>query len=261
MFVVFKRLFRHLLNWNGLRMFQISGMINLETKFEGSSNRSCAKHYEDQRESRRVCEWQSKLLTWIFPRKHVPMTKKIVKVGHYFFRIRVFFGTFWQVHQFRSFRYGRFVLLFCYANVTFLVVKMKYDRFLQVVAEHVTIIWPVLFWSLDDLFRSKHTTISISRNAFPINRYRIRVKNYKHMRVLKNKREIQNYEKLQIIGLFWYTRVFWCNMRVFPISYKHFTRLGMLQSRYLQCKVEWLLSTWSDYVRYFASSLFAISTS
>ena len=88
---------------------------------------------------------ECKLLTWKFPRKHVPMTKKIVKVGHYFFRIRVFFGTFRQVRQFRSFRYGRFVLLFCYANVTFLVVKMKYDRFLQVVAEHVTIIWPVLF--------------------------------------------------------------------------------------------------------------------
>ena len=49
-------------------------------------------------------------------------------------------------------------------------------------------------------------------------------------------------------------------MRVFPISYKHFTYVGMLQSRYKQCKVEWLLSTWSDYVPCFASSLFAIST-
>ena len=114
-FFVFKRLFRHLLNWNGLRMFQSSGMINLETKFEGSSNRPCAKHYEDQRESRRVCEWQSKLLTWKFPRKHVPMTKKIVKVGHYFFRIRVFFwdvsaGTPISVFSLWSFR---FVVLLC----------------------------------------------------------------------------------------------------------------------------------------------------
>ena len=72
----FTRLFRHLLNWNGLRMFQISVMINLKTKFEGSSNRPCAKHNEEQRESPRVCEWQSKLLTWLFPRKHVPMTQK-----------------------------------------------------------------------------------------------------------------------------------------------------------------------------------------
>ena len=37
-------------------MFQISAMIHLKTKFEGSSNRTCAKHNEEQRESRRVCE-------------------------------------------------------------------------------------------------------------------------------------------------------------------------------------------------------------
>ena len=61
------------------------------------------------------------------------------------------------------------------------------------------------------------------------------------MGVLKNKREIQNYEKLRVIGLFCYTRV-----------YEHFTHVGMLQSRYKQCKTEWLLSTWSGYVRYFA---------
>ena len=35
------------------------------------------------------------------------------------------------------------------------------------------------------------------------------------MRVLKNKREIQNYEKLREIGLFCYL--------LFPIIYKHFT--------------------------------------
>ena len=44
-------------------------------------------------------------------------------------------------------------------------------------------------------------------------------------------------------------------IRMFPISYKHFTHVGMLQSRYKHCKVEWLFSTWSDYVRYFASSI------
>ena len=37
-------------------MFQISAMINLKTKFEGSSNHPRAKHNEEQQESRRVCE-------------------------------------------------------------------------------------------------------------------------------------------------------------------------------------------------------------
>ena len=55
------------------------------------------------------------------------------------------FKTFRRLRQFRSFRYGRFVLFFCYANVTVLIVRMNYDRFLQIVAEHVTKIWPVLF--------------------------------------------------------------------------------------------------------------------
>ena len=36
MFIVFTRLFRHLLNWNGIRKFRISVTINLKTKFEGS---------------------------------------------------------------------------------------------------------------------------------------------------------------------------------------------------------------------------------
>ena len=81
------------------------------------------------------------------------------------------------------------------------------------------------------------------------------------MRVLKSKLEIQNYEKFRVISASSATRgFFWCNMRVFPISHKHFTHVRMLQSRYKQCKVEWLFSTWSDYVRYFASSHFAIST-
>ena len=48
------------------------------------------------------------------------------------------------------------------------------------------------------------------------------------MRVLKNKRGIENYEKLRVIGLFCYTRVFWCNMRVFPLIYQHFTQVGIL---------------------------------
>ena len=50
-----------------------------------------------------------------------------------------------QLRQFRSFRYGGLVLLFFYANVTVLMVKIKYDRFLQVVAKHETIIWQMLF--------------------------------------------------------------------------------------------------------------------
>ena len=33
-------------------MFQISAMINFKTKFEGSSNRPCAKHNEEQPETR-----------------------------------------------------------------------------------------------------------------------------------------------------------------------------------------------------------------
>ena len=37
-------------------MFQISAMMNVNTKFEGSSNRPCTKHIEEQRESRRVGE-------------------------------------------------------------------------------------------------------------------------------------------------------------------------------------------------------------
>ena len=49
MFIVFTRLFRHLLNSNGLRIIQITAMINLKTKFEGSLNRPCAKHNEVQR--------------------------------------------------------------------------------------------------------------------------------------------------------------------------------------------------------------------
>ena len=49
-------------------------MINLKAKFEGSLNRPCAKHDEEQRESRRVCERQSKLLTREFQRKLVSMT-------------------------------------------------------------------------------------------------------------------------------------------------------------------------------------------
>ena len=45
-------------------MFQISAMININTKFEGSTNRPCAKRNEEQQELRRVCELQSKLLNF-----------------------------------------------------------------------------------------------------------------------------------------------------------------------------------------------------
>ena len=52
-------------------MFQISAMININTKFEGSTNRPCAKRNEEQQELRRVCELQSKplnfgLFVWSF---------------------------------------------------------------------------------------------------------------------------------------------------------------------------------------------------
>lgn len=45
-------------------MFQISAMINKDTKFEGSTNRPCAKRNEEQQELRRVCELQSKPLNF-----------------------------------------------------------------------------------------------------------------------------------------------------------------------------------------------------
>ena len=45
-------------------MFQISAMININTKFDGSTNRLCAKRNEEQQELRRVCELQSKLLNF-----------------------------------------------------------------------------------------------------------------------------------------------------------------------------------------------------
>ena len=53
---------------------------------------------------------QSKLLTWKFPRKHVPMTLKKLLVYiiisilihlHYFFRFRVFFSDVSQLPQFQ----------------------------------------------------------------------------------------------------------------------------------------------------------------
>ena len=97
-----------------------------------------------------------------------------------------------------------------------LMVRMKYDRFLQAVSEHVTIISRCCFDRLTIFFAQNTWRLPISRNAFPINFYRIR----KHIRVLKNKREIKNYEKSRVIGLFCYMWVFRCNMRVFPISYK-----------------------------------------
>ena len=37
----------------------------------------------------------------------------------------LFFWTFRQLRQFRSFRYDRFVLMFFYADVTVLMVRMK----------------------------------------------------------------------------------------------------------------------------------------
>ena len=135
-FIVFTRLFRHLLYWNGLRMFQISAMINLKTKFEGFSNCSCAnmtrtnENHEEFVRDRASC-WHGNSHGNMYPRH-----KKNVNLQHCFF-----------LRQFGSFRCNRLVLLFFYANVTVLMVRMKDDRFLQVVTEHVTIIWLVLFWS------------------------------------------------------------------------------------------------------------------
>ena len=46
-------------------MFQISPMININTKFEGSTNRPCAKRNEEQQELRRVCELQIGLFVMV----------------------------------------------------------------------------------------------------------------------------------------------------------------------------------------------------
>ena len=178
-----------------------------------------------------------------------PDIKKNINLRHYFF-----------LRQFGSFRCNRFVLLFFYANVTVLMVRTKDDRFLQVVAEHVTIIWPVLFWSLDDLFRWKHTTTFYFMESFsnsflshPCKKIQVYACSEKQKGNSKLKEIASNQPLLLHAGFFGVT----C---VFPISYEHFMHVGMLQSRYRQCTTGWLLSTWSDYVRYFAWSLFAIST-
>ena len=70
----------------------------------------------------------------------------------------------------------RFVLLIFYAKVTVLMERMKYNRFLQVVAEHVTIIWPVLFDHLTIFFAQNTRRLPILSIVFPINSYRIRVR-------------------------------------------------------------------------------------
>ena len=46
-------------------MFQISAMININTKFDGSTNRPCAKRNEEQQELRRVCELQIGLFVMV----------------------------------------------------------------------------------------------------------------------------------------------------------------------------------------------------
>ena len=173
-----------------------------------------------------------------------------------------FFRTFRQLRQFRLFPYGRFVLFFS--------MQCKRDCF-----DGKSKIWSlsasrcragdhnlagVVLITWRSFLLKTHDDFLFQGMLFRLISIASVLKKYKHMCVLKNKREIQNYEKLRVIGLFCYTRVFRCNMRVFLISYKHFIHVGMLQSRYKQCKVEWLLSTWSDYVPCFASSLFAIST-
>ena len=46
-------------------MFQISAMININTKFDGSTNHPCAKRNEEQQELRRVCELQIGLFVMV----------------------------------------------------------------------------------------------------------------------------------------------------------------------------------------------------
>ena len=101
--------------------------------------------------------------------------KKIVNLLHYFFRFRVFtdVSAATPILMF-SLWSCRFVLLIFYAKVTVLMERMKYDRFLQVVAEHVTIIWPVLFDHLTIFFAQNTRRLPILSNVFPINFYRIR---------------------------------------------------------------------------------------
>ena len=114
-FIVLTWLFRHLLNWNGLRMFQISAKINFKTKYEGFSNRPCAKHNEEQRESRRVSEWQSKLRTWKFHGNMYSWHKKMLIYSIISFVSGFFFlWTFWQlgpisVFSLCSFRFDVFL--------------------------------------------------------------------------------------------------------------------------------------------------------
>ena len=93
-----------------------------------------------------------------------------------------FFGLFGSLANF-----GRSVLFFFWENMTVLMVRMKYDRFLQVVAEHVTIIWRVLLITWRSFSLKTRDDFLFLRSAFPINFYRIRVKKYKHMLVMKNK--------------------------------------------------------------------------
>ena len=101
--------------------------------------------------------------------------KKIVNLLHYFFRFRVFtdVSAATPILMF-SLWSCRFVLLIFYAKVTVLMERMKYDRFLQVVAEHVTIIWPVLFDHLTIFFAQNTRRLPILSNVFPIDFYRIR---------------------------------------------------------------------------------------
>ena len=63
--------------------------------------------------------------------------KKNANLQHYFFRFMVF-PDFSAATPISVFSFC--CCFFFYANVTVLMVRVKYDRFLQVFAEHVTII-------------------------------------------------------------------------------------------------------------------------
>ena len=71
-------------------MLQNRAMINLKTKFEGSSIRPCAKHSVEQRESRKLVSNRGGCWHGNSHGNMYPWLKKNVNLQHYFFRIKVF---------------------------------------------------------------------------------------------------------------------------------------------------------------------------
>ena len=71
-------------------MLQNRAMINLKTKFEGSSIRPCAKHSVEQRESRKLVSNRAGCWHGNSHGNMYPWLNKNVNLQHYFFRIKVF---------------------------------------------------------------------------------------------------------------------------------------------------------------------------